>query len=136
MSLELGVYSFGNTPRTPDSGYGPTAQAVRDVLEAVKLAEDVGLYFFGVGKHHTRSMPLQARAAARCQRQRAGHLERTAPTAPAAGRAHRAAAGGAAEDLARLRRQPGVRRPRGPAGKPVTVRQGPARRTRRITAFP
>lgn len=60
MSLELGVYSFGNTPRTPDSGYGPTAQAVRDVLEAVKLAEDVGLDFFGVGEHHTRSMPLSS----------------------------------------------------------------------------
>lgn len=60
MSLELGVYSFGNTPRTPDSGYGPTAQAVRDVLEAVKLAEDAGLDFFGVGEHHTRSMPLSS----------------------------------------------------------------------------
>jgi hypothetical protein len=60
MSLELGVYSFGNTPRTPDNGYGPTAQAVRDVLEAVKLAEDAGLDFFGVGEHHTRSMPLSS----------------------------------------------------------------------------
>src|SRR5215217_7952955 len=60
MSFELGVYSFGNTPRTPDGGYGPTAQAVRDVLEAVKLAEEVGLDFFGFGEHHTRSMPLSS----------------------------------------------------------------------------
>src|SRR3954447_19704979 len=60
MTLELGVYSFGNTPRTPDGGYGPTAQAVRDVLEAVRLAEDVGLDFFGFGEHHTRSMPLSS----------------------------------------------------------------------------
>src|SRR3954469_25372244 len=45
MSLELGVYSFSNTPRTPDGGYGHTAQAIRNVLEAVKLAEDVGLDF-------------------------------------------------------------------------------------------
>ena len=60
MSLELGVYSFGNTPRTPGGGYGPTAQAIRDVLEAVKLAEDVGLDFFGFGEHHTRSMPLSS----------------------------------------------------------------------------
>src|SRR3954463_2931761 len=58
MTLELGVDSFGSTPRTPDGGYGPTAQAVRDVLEAVRLAEDVGLDFFGFGEHHTRSMPL------------------------------------------------------------------------------
>lgn len=60
MSLELGVYSFGNTPRTPDGSYGPTAQAVRNVLEAVKLAEDVGLDFFGFGEHHTASMPLSS----------------------------------------------------------------------------
>jgi Luciferase-like monooxygenase/DoxX-like family len=60
MSLELGVYSFGNTPRTPGNGYGPTAQAVRDVLEPVKLAEDAGLDFFGFGEHHSRSMPLSS----------------------------------------------------------------------------
>src|SRR4051812_49468809 len=60
MSPELGVYSFSNTPRTPDGGYGPTAQAIRNVLEAVKLAEDVGLDFFGFGEHHTRSMPLSS----------------------------------------------------------------------------
>ncbi|MDO8106393.1 LLM class flavin-dependent oxidoreductase [Isoptericola sp. b441] len=60
MTLELGVYSFGNTPRTLDGGYGPTAQAVRDVLEAVKLAEEVGLDFFGIGEHHTPSMPLSS----------------------------------------------------------------------------
>src|SRR3954453_15032603 len=60
MTLELGVYSFGNTPRTPDGGYGPTAQTIRDVLEAVKLAEDVGLDFFGFGEHHTGWMPLSS----------------------------------------------------------------------------
>ncbi len=58
--MELGVYSFGNTPRTPDGGHGPTAQAVRDVLEAVRLAEEVGLSFFGFGEHHTRGMPLSS----------------------------------------------------------------------------
>jgi alkanesulfonate monooxygenase SsuD/methylene tetrahydromethanopterin reductase-like flavin-dependent oxidoreductase (luciferase family) len=59
-TLELGIYSFGNTPRTADGGYGPTAQAVRDALEAVQLAEDVGLDFFGIGEHHTQSMPLSS----------------------------------------------------------------------------
>lgn len=57
MPFELGVYSFGNTPRTADGGYGPTSQAVRDALEAVRLADEVGLDFFGFGEHHTRSMP-------------------------------------------------------------------------------
>jgi alkanesulfonate monooxygenase SsuD/methylene tetrahydromethanopterin reductase-like flavin-dependent oxidoreductase (luciferase family) len=62
VTLELGVYSFGNTPRVGD-GYGPTAQAMRDTLEAVKLAEEVGLDFFGFGEHHTRSMPLSSPTA-------------------------------------------------------------------------
>jgi alkanesulfonate monooxygenase SsuD/methylene tetrahydromethanopterin reductase-like flavin-dependent oxidoreductase (luciferase family) len=63
MTLELGVYTFGNTPRTADGGYGDTAQAIRDALEAVHVAEEVGLDFFGFGEHHTRSMPLSSPTA-------------------------------------------------------------------------
>src|SRR5215211_1216019 len=59
-TFELGVYTFGNTPRTADGGYGPTAQAIRNVIEAVHVAEEVGLDFFGFGEHHTRSMPLSS----------------------------------------------------------------------------
>lgn len=78
MTFELGVYSFGNTPRTADGRYGPTGQVVRDVLEAVQLAEEIGLDFFGFGEHHTRSMPLSSptalvnAAAASTQRIRLG----------------------------------------------------------------
>ena len=57
MTLDLGVYSFGNTPRTGAGGYGPTRQAIRHALEAAQLADHVGLDFFGFGEHHTRSMP-------------------------------------------------------------------------------
>ena len=60
MTLQLGVYSFGNTPRTADGGYGATAQAARDVLQAVHVAEEVGLDFFGFGEHHTQSMPVSS----------------------------------------------------------------------------
>jgi alkanesulfonate monooxygenase SsuD/methylene tetrahydromethanopterin reductase-like flavin-dependent oxidoreductase (luciferase family) len=63
MSFELGVYSFGNTPRRADGSRGSTAQAMRDVLEAIKLAEDVGLDFFGVGEHHMRAMPMSSPTA-------------------------------------------------------------------------
>jgi len=63
MNFELGVYSFGNTPRTADGGYRPTAQAIRDVLQAVHVAEEVGLDFFGFGAHHTQSMPLSSPTA-------------------------------------------------------------------------
>ncbi|MFE7740849.1 LLM class flavin-dependent oxidoreductase [Nocardia sp. NPDC057455] len=60
MPFELGVYSFGNTPRTADGSFGPSSQAVRDALEAVRLADEVGLDFFGFGEHHTASMPLSS----------------------------------------------------------------------------
>ena len=58
--FELGVYTFGNTPRNADGTYGTSAQAIRNVLEAVQLAEKVGLDFFGFGEHHTPSMPLSS----------------------------------------------------------------------------
>ena len=48
MTLQLGVYSFGNTPRTADGGYGATAQAIRDVLQAIHVAEEVGLDFLAL----------------------------------------------------------------------------------------
>jgi alkanesulfonate monooxygenase SsuD/methylene tetrahydromethanopterin reductase-like flavin-dependent oxidoreductase (luciferase family) len=63
MSLELGVYSFGNTPRTADDRPGDTAQAIRNTLEAVHVAEQAGLDFFGFGEHHTPSMPLSSPTA-------------------------------------------------------------------------
>lgn len=59
MSLELGVYTFGNTPRTADGAHASTAQAVRDALEAVHLAEEVGLDFFGFGEHHLPSISIE-----------------------------------------------------------------------------
>jgi alkanesulfonate monooxygenase SsuD/methylene tetrahydromethanopterin reductase-like flavin-dependent oxidoreductase (luciferase family) len=63
MAFELGVYTFGNTPRTVGGGYGATAEAIRNVLQAVQLADEVGLDFFGFGEHHTRSMPLSSPTA-------------------------------------------------------------------------
>jgi alkanesulfonate monooxygenase SsuD/methylene tetrahydromethanopterin reductase-like flavin-dependent oxidoreductase (luciferase family) len=63
MTFELGVYSFGNTPRLPDGRRGPTAQAIRDVLEAIRLADQAGLDYFGVGEHHMRAMPLSSPAS-------------------------------------------------------------------------
>jgi hypothetical protein len=34
--FELGAYTFGNTPRTEGGKYGPTAQAIRANLGALK----------------------------------------------------------------------------------------------------
>lgn len=58
MTFELGVYSFGNTPRD-----GSTSDAIRNALEAATLADAVGLDFFGFGEHHTPSMPLSSPTA-------------------------------------------------------------------------
>jgi alkanesulfonate monooxygenase SsuD/methylene tetrahydromethanopterin reductase-like flavin-dependent oxidoreductase (luciferase family) len=58
--FQLGVYSFGNVPLRADGTLGSTAEAIRNVLEAIKLAEAVGLDFFGLGEHHTREMPISS----------------------------------------------------------------------------
>lgn len=58
--FELGVYSFGNTPPAANGGAGNTAQAIRNTLEAVRVAEEVKLDYFGFGEHHTPSMPMSS----------------------------------------------------------------------------
>lgn len=74
MAFELGVYSFGNVARLKDGSLGSTADAVRDLMEAIRLADQVGLDYFGVGEHHTRTMPISSpasviNAAAACTEQ-------------------------------------------------------------------
>lgn len=59
--MELGVYSFGDVQRNPETGeLGSTAEAQRNLLEAIQLADEVGLDYFGIGEHHTREMPASA----------------------------------------------------------------------------
>ncbi|WP_083506519.1 LLM class flavin-dependent oxidoreductase [Leucobacter sp. G161] len=61
--MQLGVYSFGNQAADPATGkLASTAQAQRDLLEAIVLADEVGLEFFGIGEHHTEEMPASAAA--------------------------------------------------------------------------
>lgn len=59
--MELGVYSFGDVQIDPATGgLGSTAQATRNLLEAIQLADQVGLDYFGIGEHHTHEMPASA----------------------------------------------------------------------------
>jgi len=60
MAFQVGIYSFGNTPLLEGKRLGPTSQAIRDVLEAIRLAEQVGLDFFGLGEHHRHIMPMSS----------------------------------------------------------------------------
>lgn len=73
--FELGLYSFAE--RTPDPRTGQLIspeQRVRDLLESIELADQVGLDVFGLGEHHrpdfVASAPamLLAAAAARTRR--------------------------------------------------------------------
>ncbi|KAB2661382.1 LLM class flavin-dependent oxidoreductase [Brucella tritici] len=59
--MELGVYSFGDVQKNAATGeLGSTADATRNLLEAIQLADEVGLDYFGIGEHHTREMPASA----------------------------------------------------------------------------
>jgi probable LLM family oxidoreductase len=50
--LELGVYSFAEIPPQLSSTGAATAERLRDLLEEIELADQVGLDVFGVGEHH------------------------------------------------------------------------------------
>src|SRR5512132_622117 len=51
--MELGIHTFAET--TPDPRTGQiisSAQRLRDLIEEIELADQVGLDVFGVGEHH------------------------------------------------------------------------------------
>jgi probable LLM family oxidoreductase len=58
--MELGAYSFGDTPRNPDGSLRPTAEATTNLFEAIVLADRNGLDYFAVGEHHTLDMPASS----------------------------------------------------------------------------
>ena len=73
--MEIGLYSFVEIPRDPATGLAALgAQRMRDLLEEIELADQVGLDVFGVGEHHRpefiASAPavVLAAAAARTKR--------------------------------------------------------------------
>ena len=61
--MELGIYSFGNTPHDPDGSARPTSEAITNLFEAIVLADELGLDFFGIGEHHTIEMPVSSPGA-------------------------------------------------------------------------
>jgi len=63
MRFELGVYSFGVAGPTLTGQAVTSAQAVRNMLEQIRVAEEVGLDFYGVGEHHTDRMPVSSPAS-------------------------------------------------------------------------
>ena len=61
--MEIGAYSFGDTQRHEDGSLRSTHEAVRNLHEAIVHADEVGLDYFGVGEHHTTSMPASSPGA-------------------------------------------------------------------------
>ena len=58
--MEIGAYSFGDTPLNPDGTPRSTAEATSNLFQAIVHADQVGLDYFGVGEHHTTSMPASS----------------------------------------------------------------------------
>ena len=50
--MEIGLYTFADVSLDPD-GVGP-ARRLREVVEEIALADEVGLDVFGIGEHHRR----------------------------------------------------------------------------------
>jgi probable LLM family oxidoreductase len=61
--VELGIYTFAEL--TPDPATGRTvspAERLRDLLEEIELADQVGLDVFGIGEHHRPDFAVSAPA--------------------------------------------------------------------------
>lgn len=61
--MQLGIYTFAET--TPDPATEETispAQRLRDLIEEIELADQVGLDVFGVGEHHRPDFAVSAPA--------------------------------------------------------------------------
>jgi probable LLM family oxidoreductase len=58
--MELGAYSFGDTQRNADGRLQSTAAAIRNLFDAIVLADEAGLDYFAVGEHHTLEMPASS----------------------------------------------------------------------------
>jgi probable LLM family oxidoreductase len=61
--VELGVYTFAELTPDPQTGRMQTAEErLRDLLEEVELADQVGLDVFGLGEHHRPDFTVSAPA--------------------------------------------------------------------------
>jgi probable LLM family oxidoreductase len=61
--MEIGVYTFAETTPDPQTGrIISSAQRLRDLMEEIELADQVGLDVFGVGEHHRPDFAVSAPA--------------------------------------------------------------------------
>ena len=61
--MEIGIYDFAEVFPDPNTGNTiSTAQRLRNLIEQVELADQVGLEIFGLGEHHRADFPASAPA--------------------------------------------------------------------------
>ena len=61
--MEIGVYTFGEVTFDPETGRQLNAQErLRDLIEEIELADQVGLDVFAVGEHHRPDYAVSAPA--------------------------------------------------------------------------
>src|SRR5512135_1943695 len=61
--MEIGLYTFAETALDPRTGTMVGAeQRLRDLLEEIELADQVGLDIFGIGEHHRPDFAVSAPA--------------------------------------------------------------------------
>src|SRR6266498_4386372 len=61
--MEIGIYTFAETTRDPSTGQTITAaRRLRDLIEEIELADQVGLDVYGVGEHHRPDFAVSAPA--------------------------------------------------------------------------
>ncbi|MFV0246027.1 MAG: Atu2307/SP_0267 family LLM class monooxygenase [Qingshengfaniella sp.] len=61
--MEVGLYTFGDVGTDPATGYQVgTAERLRNLMEEIELADQVGLDIFGLGEHHRPNYAISATA--------------------------------------------------------------------------
>ena len=61
--MQVGLYTFGDVGTSRTSGLSVTpAQRMKELVEEITLADQVGLDFFGLGEHHRPDYAVSALA--------------------------------------------------------------------------
>ena len=59
--IELGISTFGDTTPLEKTGQAPShAERIRNLVEEIELADQVGLDFYGIGEHHREDFAVSA----------------------------------------------------------------------------
>src|SRR4051812_26332280 len=60
MAFEIGVYTFAEIDPARASDPAAGAERLRDLIEEIELADQVGLDVFGLGEHHRPDFAVSA----------------------------------------------------------------------------